>query len=798
MNRNAHQMGLGLFSSVSMFAMWIATPASAQDGAASGVAVQQVPVSAGTEIIVTARKREETLIEVPVAVTAVTGEQLERQGIDDLDTVARLVPQLMIGEGGGTVQGGNIVLRGVSGADANPFADQAISFNIDGVQVARASVRRMGQMDMAQIEVLKGPQALFFGKNSPGGVISIRTADPTSSLSAKLSAGYEFNGREWVGDGYISGPLTDTLGARLAFNVSDMKGWSKYVGPNGIIGVPSERRTPGNSEYALRGTLLFEPNDAFQARAKLTYNNFEGPGSSYSTQLVNCPQGIPQNAPAGHGTTYENCKADDKWTGYVDFGPNFTAAGAPFGDGKPFLNQEQLLGSLEANYDLNDAITLTSVTGYYWVKLLNQTNFSSIYNPLMSLSSQNNMEIKEFTQEARLQTKFDGILNFLVGGHYQKSTADTGSFTMRNSVTPAFVNHYQLQQKGSAYSVFGQLIFDVTPEVEFTAGGRYSHEKKRLGKVLTATSTTGPLMPTITPTTRKSWSDFSPEVTLRYHPSRDLTIYASYKQGFLSGGFNSGSTNFATDITFDQQTIEGFEGGVKASLLDGALLANLAAYTYKLKGLQVQTSINTIQTITNAGKVSIDGMEFDVNYRTPVDGLSLYGAIAYNKARYDVYTVSCYRGQSQAEGCNAGGPTPGGQYLTQNLAGAQVVQAPDWSGNAGFRFDAPVGSSLKLGLSGGLTFSSSYNTNPTDAPHSRVPSYTLFDASASIGAADNGWELALIGRNLTEEYYWTRSNDSVGTGGASGFPDARARGDANGPISRGREIMLRATVKFGN
>lgn len=773
-------------------AIALAQPQSAGTRATTGADASD----SGADIIVTARKREETLIEAPVAITAVTGAQLERLGINNLDTVARLVPQLLVGEGGGTVQGGNIVLRGIAGADANPFADQAVSFNIDGVQVARASIRRMAEMDLAQVEVLKGPQALFFGKNSPGGVISIRTADPTRTLSARLSGNYEFVGREWKGEGYISGPLTETLGARLAFYVNDSQGWFKYGGPPDIITTPTEKRTPNNTEYALRGTLLYEPGDQLNIRAKLTYNKLNGSGSSYSTQLVNCPLGRAQNAPLADGTTFEDCKADNKTTGYINFGPNFTAAGAPFGDGEPFLKQEQLLGGVETNYSLSDQVQLTSVTGYYWLKLLNQTNFNSTYNPASALPSQNNLEIQEFSQELRLSTDFDGFLNIVTGGHFQDSKADTGSFTMSNANAPTFVNHYQLTQKGTAYSIFGQLIFDITPSLQFTAGGRYSNEKKRLSRVLVATSATGPLLPVVTPVRKQSWTDFSPEATLRYHPSRDLTVYASYKQGFLSGGFNSGSTTFTSNLAFDQQTIEGFEGGVKASLLDGDLVANLAAYSYKVKGLQVQTSIATIQLITNAGKVSVKGLEFDFNYRTPIEGLSVYGGAAYNRARYQAYTVQCYRGQSQAEGCNAGDPL-NGRFLTQDLAGAQVVRAPDWMGNAGFQFSTPISSGLELGLTGGLTYSSSYSANPTNAPNGRVPAYTLFDASIDVGSADDSWQVALIGRNLTEERYWTRSNDSVGTGGTSGLVTPGIKGDANGTISRGREIMLRLTYKFG-
>ena len=177
------------------------------------------PAMAGTEssggvlapgdIIVTARRRNETSIAIPVAVTAVAGVELQRRGINNVDALARTVPTLITSEATSSPQGGIVAIRGLSGVDANPLGDQAVSFNIDGVQVARSSVRRLSQMDVAQIEVLKGPQALFFGKNSPGGIISIRSADPGNEFRAQFSSGYEFKADETRNEGFISTPVTD-------------------------------------------------------------------------------------------------------------------------------------------------------------------------------------------------------------------------------------------------------------------------------------------------------------------------------------------------------------------------------------------------------------------------------------------------------------------------------------------------------------------------------------------------------------------------------------------------------------
>ena len=160
------------------------------------------------DIVVTARKREENPIATPVILSAVRAEDLNKRSITALTEVAQIVPQLVIGNSQ-SVQGGSISLRGIGSSESNPFADQAVSFSVDGIQIARATVQRMAQMDLAQIAVYKGPQALFFGKNSPAGVVDIKTADPTSSFVSRVSLGYGFTGKELKGDWQVHSKNSD-------------------------------------------------------------------------------------------------------------------------------------------------------------------------------------------------------------------------------------------------------------------------------------------------------------------------------------------------------------------------------------------------------------------------------------------------------------------------------------------------------------------------------------------------------------------------------------------------------------
>lgn len=769
------------------------------------------------EIIVTARKRSETLISVPVAITAVTANELARSAINGADALARKIPGFVVGEGGGTVQGGSIALRGISAADANPLGDQAVSFNIDGVQVARSSVRRMGDFDISSIEVLKGPQALFFGKNSPGGIISTQTADPTDKLEAGGRLGYEFNADELRGEGYISAPLTDALGARFAVYGSTMKGWVKNLVPSTDLRAPNSRRSPDKDEYAGRLTLKYNDGGPFRARFKLSYNHVKDNGMTNNYQNVDCPTGTPF---AG-GSVRDDCTGDDRIV-QGSLGPAFaqlTTPAAPpglpyskFGDGSLRSTSKQWLSGLELNYDVTPDLTVTSVTGYYDLSFFNVGNFTATSRPDAILGSMNNLNIKEISQEVRLASSFDGPLNFLAGGQYQDSRADTASIAAFGSVagapsilgptrpSPFVASDYYLKQKGHAWSLFGQLQFKPIPEVEIAAGGRYSSETKKLLSAVNRGAQLVGVSPFLSNgSNKKTFRNFSPEISVSYRPTRDLNIYANYKRGFLSGGFNGGSFNAAGDFSYRPQKVKGFEGGVKGRFLDGMVNAELALYSYKITDLQVQvTTQGTVQELRNAGKVSSKGLEFSLNVR-PTTGLSFYGNVAYADGQYDQYYATCYAGQATLRpgtgiGQCASQPNPTNNNIVgvlQNLSGTELLRSPEWSGNVGAIYDTALSDTMKIEVAAGLTFSSSYVASATSQPRSRSPRYTLLDASIRLAEVDDKWEVAVIGRNLTDKYYWTRSSDNPA---ASANPTQL--GDTIAVPSRGREVMVRVGFRY--
>ncbi len=740
----------------------------------------------GDAIVVTARKRAETQLDVPLAITAVTGETLEKRGIFTVDAITRIAPSVKISDAGGSPQGGILTIRGFTGPENVIVTDQAVSFNVDGIQIARATVRRMAQMDIASMEVLKGPQTLFYGKNSPAGVISIHTADPTSSFEAKGSLGYEFAGRQIVGDGYVSGPLTDTLGARLAFYGSRMEGWAEDTAPDGTAYAPAERRGPEQKEWAVRGTLRWEPVDAFDARLKLSYNQLRGDGWTTNVQRIDCP------SPAGpFGGVVDNCRPDNKYI-RGSLGPSFSSIEPRFRDGKPYLDQDQFLGSLEMNYKVGDDLTLTSQTGLYNVKFLGADSLSHTpTNPAASFVSMNDLRISEFSQELRLTSDFGGMIDFMLGGFYQNGRVKHLSRSFLNANAPAAIANAYLDFDINALSVFGQLLVRPIEGIELGLGGRYSHESKEINNTRAGAA----LTPITLAQTKKSWNNFSPDLTLTYRPNRDLSVYGSYRQGFLSGGFNTGNVSAnGANALYDQQTIKGFEAGVKAQLLNGRLTTNLALYDYTVRGLLVSRVLESGVTVAqNAGKVGLKGVEFDFQYRVD-DSFRVHGAVGYNRSRYQDFTTPCWRGQTIAMGCNLA-PNATGAYTLQDLRGDTLSHAPAWTGNFGASYETPISAGLKIGFSGDVSYTDGYFTDTPKNPAGRLPSHAKLDASIRLSEVDDQWEMALIGTNLTNRYTWDRSYIATFGGGGTGTTVGNPT-DTYALISRGRQVMLRLTYKL--
>ena len=282
-----------------------ATPAPAQTASATPA---EPEATTNQDIIVTARLRNEGLLDVPVAVSVLSADAINKYNAADLTKIGELTPTVIVSNYR-TIGGGSIAIRGISSPPTQVGYEQPVSVAIDGIQSSSGRVATLGFFDIQQVEVLKGPQALFFGKNSPAGVISITTAGPTKSFEVGGRVGYEFVADEVTGEGHVSGPITDTLGARVAIKYRDAKGWlynnaqpttnpffpAALPASSGMLpGAPSPR--VGDDELLGRVTFEYKPTSNFTATAKLfgLIAHDQG-GGSFSQNIGPCSDGKPRS-----------------------------------------------------------------------------------------------------------------------------------------------------------------------------------------------------------------------------------------------------------------------------------------------------------------------------------------------------------------------------------------------------------------------------------------------------------------------------------------------------------------------
>lgn len=788
--------------------------ALAQDSAAqpgqTAVTPQDAPAGAG-EIIVTARRRAERLLDVPVAATSMSRETLARYATTDLSSVAVQVPQLKIdrvGFGNGAI----INIRGVGSSSVDAAVEQEVTVNIDGMPISRGRVVTQAMFDIQSIEVLKGPQALFFGKNSPAGVITVNSVDPGQTLEGYVRAGYEFVAQEYYVEGAISVPVTDALSFRVAGRFNNMEGGfiQNVAGPitdpallpaqlaaAGITlpGAP-KRDLPGSRDRVVRLTAKYDNGGPFDANFKFLYSKHKDDGYAQGTITFSCGEGQTNPSSLDLGAAvprflidpYGSCGGPSTKSSVGTLPAAVLAGYEAANGGVPFADVDTYLSTLTLNYAITDELKLTSVTGYYKYKEDAWGVFD--YTTLGIASGRNIDSQRSISEELRLQSSFSTPLNFTIGLFYGddkrewRQDGTIGYFgrdaTTGRTDTTATASDY----KSKTYSAFGQLIWKFAPDFELSGGARYTHEKKNadMGNIYLHSARAAGFLPVGTRLIGSfSENNISPDVTLSWHADRDVLLYGSFKTGFKSGGFSS-PTRYAANATlanqqFGQEKVQGFEGGLKFQALGRRLVGDIAVYSYLYKGLQLTAydGATSAYFTQNAGSASVNGIEWNLGFRA-TNELSLRGSGAYNRARYEEFLGSqCFTGQTAAEGCVGG---------RQNLSGQPLSRAPDWSLQGGLTYDVPVNSDWNFAVSGDVRYSSGYFISTNNSPYAFQKGYVLGDASLKIH--NDAWDFSLIGKNLTNKIYGVLGTDKP----------LGPRGQVTGNIGRPREVIVQVTRRF--
>jgi iron complex outermembrane receptor protein len=820
--------------------------------ASAGIAILAGPVahaqdapagasSAGLgEIIVTARKQSESLLTVPVAVSAIGGEEIERKGVTDLTRIAQLAPQIMLAQAdSGT--GASFSIRGLGTSFLDPGLEQSVVVVLDGMPVSRGLVVNMGMFDLAQVEVLKGPQALFFGKNSPAGVVSLTSAGATDTFQGHIRLGYEFKAREKYIEAAISGPLSETLKGRIAVRASDMRGWMK----NGATslpsplplafatfypasGTPKKSWAPNEQNKMGRATLTWEPSSNFDATVKLSYGDMKNAAGTTQQYCDPALGGGPVSI-AGFEDPNDTCKfnnvvlsngvpeqyVQDSWYKMKD-------------DGSTYARVKTLMSTLNMNYKTDD-LTLSSVSSFLKLRFSNSNNYDQTSYGLAGVTIGEFTDI--FSQELRLVSSFDAPVNFTVGAFYEKMKRKTWSDALIFFVGPVpagspgagrFDNFHSVNHaKGETISAFGQVRWDIMENLELAGGVRYTKEKRTqqvenifIHPYVLGPTALGDLVPVgigLRDGTFKG-TNWSPEATLTYKITPQVMTYAAFKTGYKSGGFPSLSlwklnpstpgctttecrTPQGSQFGFGAEKAKGFEAGIKGKFSNNTIRLEATVYSYKYSNLQ--QSIFDPPTfsflIKNAATAKIKGVEFSGEWLA-TDGLRLNASVAYNDAKYSKFPNNgCYTAQTAAQGCvvpPAGTVDINGNPIlvpVQNMKGRRLPRAPKMNMLAGVSYDTAISEGWMIGISGDVNYTSGYNTQETQPDFAWQKSYALWNAGLRFYSEDNNYELALIGRNLANKYYV-----QVSTATTFGVrPD-----NLQAATPRPREIRLQGTYRF--
>lgn len=754
------------------------------------------------EITVTARKRAESLELVPVSVAVVSQEQLQNFLATDLTGVGELVPQVSMSQGGSGT-GAVITVRGVSSGSNDAGLDQSVAIEVDGVPISRGQIMSAATFDLKQVQVLEGPQALFFGKNSPAGVIALTSADPTNKFEAYVTPGYEFEANQRFVEAAVSGPLSDTFQARVAFRGSRMGGWLEddatptpdFIHP-GVVdpGATMGNFGPEEERYAARVTLLWTPTDDFNAKLKFTKNvqNTNGGNITSEPFCTNTPQPYllgtlsPTNPVSGVPLTQSDCQKNMR--GAISSLAPAYAANFPFANGGvPYFESDFTLASLNLEKKF-DAVTLTSTTGYY-EQTVTQANVSD-WSQYATIFFAGRESYTLWTQELRANTNFNGPVNFMAGMYYEHF--DRPFFNapdLFHSFNPLADNYtttnMQSYSHGQYYSPFAQARWNIVPTVELAAGVRYSHDEKNSSITNTANN---PNFPGLYPSGQALQSDYSdsnvsPEATLSWHPEPNQTLYAAYKTGYKAGGISNAYLIYANatpaNVQFQPEKTHGAEIGYKANLLDHRLRFDVTAYRYNYDNLQVVSyNATTIDfTIGNAAAALIQGVEGNAQWLA-TEQLSFRGNIGFNHARYQSFSnAQCYEGQTAETGCVNG---------AQNLAGRPLLRAPNLTYALGADYKVNLAPQWTSTFSIQGNYSSSFQTATDYSPLGYQPGFWLLDAAVRVAYRDK-YELAFLGRDLTNSYY---TLNTVGWSGSNN------QYQYVGFFNRPREMVLEATARF--
>ena len=753
-----HIRNLLKFSATSLAVLGVAlgaTSALAQDQGESDIQPG--------EIVVTAQKRSERLQDVPLAVTAVSAETLTLRQINDTNSLVLAVPSLSFQQGANPANT-SFRIRGVGTALFGQGVEPSVSVVVDGVVAVRSAQGFSELADIEQVEVLRGPQGTLFGKNASAGVISVTTARPTRDFEGKgeitIAEHNEYRAR-----GTVSGPITDTLRARVSGFYSDVQGITRNIGTNEWVN--------GTKNWGVRGKLEWE------AASNLTFllmgEYRETDSNCCASTLIDIRNPLLQTVVGPIRATRRNRQINE--------------------DTNTFSNSSAQTYSLQADWDLGSA-TVTSISAYQKFNLDVNQPIDRINAPSpiflgsaavapYTFWNQNGgqVDLDAWSQELRIANDGTSDLNYVFGAFYMHSDIVRPFARRRARCTAGIVGQpcatanivwqsasSRIRLKQDNIAAFGQIDYRIVGGLRAIAGVRVQYETGTNSGVRIAPIVPGDVIFPGNPPRSGSFTASDTAVTgkagLQYEFSRNAQIYGTYTRGYKGLGYEMEiAADLSNQRAVQPEHVDAYEIGFKGNTVDRTLSVSAALFQADYSNLQVQANRTNPATgetrfeTTNAGSSRTRGFELEAVLR-PSDSFSVNAAVTYSQSRVDVDGLNCALQLQATAQVMTGMPInicyrpAAGATPTQNLRGRPLQASPDWRINITPRYDYE-GDNFNAFAQFSVNFTSAQNFTSELDPLAVQPAYTLVDATVGVTTSDRRYGVSVFVRNLFDQNYLT-------------------------------------------
>lgn len=746
----------------SMLAFAYTMPASAQE-------MTETPEerAAGiNDIVVTAQKRAQNLQDVSTAISAFTGSALQDAGVTNVQSLQTLVPNITIGTSFGYA---NLFVRGLGLNSVFANVDSSVTLYEDGAVISQPAAQLFSFFDLERVEVLRGPQGTLYGRNATGGTINLITAEPTRQFDAfaRLDVG---NYASIESEGAISGPITDTLSARVAYFFSTRDGFGKNI----VTG----RDVNDYNARSIRAKLAFEPSPDFSLSLTGQYGRENDKANALQFKRETYPGVLTDSNPANDGLVSPGAGG-------------FPMTGDPrdyASDVDPSNERETWSITGIAKWTVNDIITVTNILNYrkFTMDLVQDLDLSSVRT---SSIQDFVFDSEQLSEELQLSLDLDRLQ--VLGGFYYF----TENLDHQNSISAAAkVGEFDTNAVGNGrrvfltgngdtdtWALFWNANFELNDQITLKGGGRFTSDRRAIdnenwiwipaaaaaacapGTIVTAPF--GGRVQCYNPTLddKRTFRDYTNEAGIEWRPTDDVMAYYTYSEGFKAGTGQLGTTQTALPLIIRPETIKNHEIGLKSSFDDGRIVFNVSAYTYKINDIQLDRAIpggpSGFTTIfENATSQKAKGIEVDAIWQ-PSDVFRAHFSAALQDTKFGSFLTT--------NPTNPGIFNPADPTLPEDIRGNKARNAPGFAGSLQLEYDIPLDNGGKFTLSGDGAYKGRQYFSEFNDPLLSQKGYTILNARIAYAFPDGRWQASVWGKNLADKTVESASF-ALATGRATG------------------------------